>query len=361
MKIAIVHDQLISLGGAERVLREVADIYPKAPIFTLIYDAKKTEEMFKKREIQSSNLQKKRGLVLRKDYLLRPFYPFAIESLDLTEYDLILAFGNAFAKGVIRNPKARLIYYCHSPMGYLWHWYQEYKEEHKIKSLTFKLIMHFLRIWDQETALGPDLFLANSLNVQKRIKKYYQRDSLVLYPPVDLGGFKIEKNPLDYFLIVSRLSRYKKIDLAIKAFSKLKLPLLIVGEGEDYLRLKKMARPFSNIELPGRKPDDVVARYYANCRAFIFPGEEDFGIAPVEAMACGRPVIAFNAGGAKETVVEGVNGIFFDEPKPESLITAVEKFQKIEKEFNPFKIRESVQRFDRLNFRKKFQEIISNV
>lgn len=359
-KVALVHDLLTSLGGAERVLDLLCEMFPDAPIFTLLYDEKKTEGRYKNRKIITSFLQKYRFLVGKKDYLLRPFFPAAMETFDLSNFDLIIADGNAFSKGIIRRPESFFIYYCHSPMGYLWHWKDEYRKEHPKGGFFTSLIFHYLRMWDQLSAHRPDLILANSQNVEQRIKKYYQREAQVLYPPVETKKFQISPKKKNYFLLVSRLSAYKKIDLAIEAFAKLKLPLVIVGEGENFGRLKKLASPFPNIQLKGRVSDTELKELYAKARAFIFPTEEDFGLAVVEAMSSGTPVIAFAQGGSKETVVDGVNGLFFTEQTSVSLVEAVKRFLKIEKKFSPEKICQSVLKFDKAIFKKNFVKIYTS-
>ncbi|MBI2588472.1 glycosyltransferase [Candidatus Berkelbacteria bacterium] len=355
--MALVHDLLTSLGGAERVLDAFLEIFPQAVIFTLLYDEKKTGGRYKNRQIITSFLQKYRLITGKRDYLLRPFYPAAVEAFDFSDFDLIIADGNAFSKGIIRCPESKFIYYCHSPMGYLWHWKDEYQKEHPQGGRLTSLIFHYLRMWDQLSGQRPDLILANSENVKQRIKKYYQRKAKVLYPPVETEKFQISPKKAGYFLLVSRLSAYKKVNLTIKAFSQLKLPLLIVGTGQEAARLKKLARPYRNIEFKGYVLDSELKNIYSQARAFIFPAEEDFGLAVVEAMSSGTPVIALDKGGSKETVVDGVNGLLFTEQTAASLVSAVKRFLEIEKKFNPEKIRQTALRFDKNIFIKKFRAL----
>ncbi|MFA6423644.1 MAG: glycosyltransferase [Patescibacteria group bacterium] len=359
MKIALVHDFLNQLGGAERVLTVLHQMYPTAPVYTLLYDPEKTRGFFSSWDIRPSYLQKWPNFLKKRQKYLLPFYSTAIESFDLSEYDLVISSSNSFAKGVITGPDTLHVSYCHSPMRYAWDWHAEYLNENKLNWFSKKIvkkIIHQIRIWDKESAKRVDFWIANSNNVKQRIKKYYHQDSEVLFPPVNSSNFKIEENPSDYFLIVSRLSAYKKVELAVKTFNELGYHLVVVGTGEQYNMLKSIAKP--NVEIVGFKSDKVVQEYMSNCRAFVHPLEEDAGITPLEAMASGRPVIAYHKGGSLESVQEGINGVFFNEPTVDSLIEGIKKFEEAESRFDPQKIQESVSQFDNSKFKEKLEKII---
>lgn len=362
MRIALVHDYLNQYGGAERVLEAFCEIWPEAPIYTLIYDKKRTGYAFENRKIYTSFLQK---IPFVKSHH-RPFLflmPTAIEQFDLTKYDLVISDSASYAKGVITRPDALHICYCHTPTRYLWDDSHKYIKEFGYPNSIQKIIpffLNYLRLWDEAAASRVDKFIANSNFVASRIKKYYQREAEVIYPPVKADFFRPKQNSIgvdksnNYFLIVARLLPYKRIDIAIKAFNKLKLPLVIIGDGPEREKLQKIAK--KNIKFVGLVSDDVLKDYYANCRAFIFPQEEDFGITAVEAMAAGRSVIAYKGGGVKEIVKEGVSGIFFDKQTVGCLIRAIQKFQTIK--FNSEIIRQQALQFDKEIFKDKIKEFI---
>ncbi len=359
MKIAIIHDFLIEFGGAEKVLLDLLELYPQADLYTLFYDQKKLGEFFDKYQPKTSFLQRYPKL-LRGAYL-RPLSPMAIESFKLNDYDLIISNCNSFAKGVIVPPQTTHICYCHSPTRYLWDYSHRYAKEHRFKGLKAifaKPILSYLRIWDRQAARRVDHYIANSFNVWKRIKKFYSANAKIVYPGVDTDQFKINRKG-DYFLIVSRLSKYKKIDLAVKAFNQLNQRLLIVGAGPERERLESLAK--KNVEILGFKPDKVVRSYYSRARAFIFPQEEDFGLTPIEAMASGVPVIALRKGGALETVREGQTGVFFEKQRVRDLIKAVTEFKKVEKSFDREKIKEYSQRFSIQRFKENFQQTVGQL
>ncbi len=312
MKVALVHDYLNQMGGAERVVMALHEIYPDAPIYTSIYDPKLVDPAFRKMDIRTSFMQKF-PMVTKHHQPYLPFYPFAMESLDLRGYDLVLSSSSAFGKGVITRPETMHICYCHTPMRWCWN-YEEYVEREQLGKMARRILPFLitgLRSWDQTSSMRVDHFIANSPVIAERIQKYYRRDAVVIPPPVEASRFTFDPTiqPEDYFLIVSRLIPYKRIDLAIEACNRLRLPLVIIGSGRDLERLKKLAGP--TIRFMGRLSDQEVLSYYARCRAFLFPGEEDFGITPLEAQASGRPVIAYGVGGALASVVDGVTGVFF--------------------------------------------------
>lgn len=359
MRIALVHDYLVQYGGGERVLEALCELFPRAPIYTLVYDEKNILGAFKDRMIRTSFLQ--RIPLARSRHRLFPLLmPLAIEEFDLSKYDLVISTSNSYAKGI--NATSMHICYCHTPMRYAWDDCHKYLREFGYPSVLKKVVpfaMNYIRLWDRISAERVNYYIANSQCVADRIKKYYRKDSTIIYPPVDISHFQICGTIEDYFLIVSRLLPYKRFDIAIQAFKKLRMPLKIIGEGPDEKRLKKMARGAANIEFLGRLPDNKVEEHFSKCQAFIFPSEEDFGIVQVEAMASGRPVISYRAGGALEIVEEGKTGLFFDEQTSESLEQALANFKS--KNFDPRVIRESVKRFNKDIFKEKFKEYVEGI
>jgi glycosyltransferase involved in cell wall biosynthesis len=357
MKVALVHDYLNQYGGAERVLEAFCQIFPKAPIYTLLYDKEKTGLAFEGRRIKTSFLQK---VPLVKSHH-RPFLmlmPLAIEQFDLSQYDLVLSDSASYAKGVITSSKTLHICYCHTPIRYAWDDSHRYIEEFGYPGAVKKVIpffMNYIRLWDEQAAQRVDKFIANSYFVARRIKKYYHRDAEVIHPPVKTQLFYSTDNTDDYFLIVGRFLPYKRFDLAIKAFNRLGWPLKIIGDGPDRKRLEKMAK--KNIEFVGLVGDEKLKDYYAHCQAFIFPQEEDFGITAVEAMAAGRPVIAYQAGGALEIIRPGMTGLFFKEQTVDCLTETLKKFKPTD--FNPQLIRTRAEDFDEGRFRGKIEEFIN--
>lgn len=357
MKIAIVHDYLNQYGGAERVVEVLHETFPEVPIYTTIYLPKNMPDAFKNMDIRTSFMQNLPFLNKHfKKYLM--LYPKAIEKLDLSEYNVILSSNSAFAKGIKVNSNTLHICYCYTPMRFVWD-YERYVEREnfgRVIRIILPFFIKWLRKWDLKTNSSVNYFIAISKNVQRKIKECYNRKAELIYPPVDIGKFKISEKIEDYFLIVSRLNTYKRIDLVIETFNQLKLPLRIIGNGPYRKNLEKLAGP--NIEFLGKVNEEVLVEKYSHCQSLIFPGEEDFGIAPVECQASGRPVIAYAAGGALETVIEGVTGVFFREQTAEFLIEAIKKFDKLRNNFNPKKIRENALRFDKEIFKKKIKAFI---
>lgn len=343
MKVAIVHDFLNQMGGAEHVLKIFREIYPEAPIYTTIYVPSAVCPSFMTADIRTSFMQK---LPMIKKHARRylPLYQYAIELFDLSEFDVVLSSSSSFAKGVITPPHTCHICYCYTPMRFVWnyHTYIEQEPFSRLTKICLPYIIHRLRRWDEITANRVDYYIAISEEVRRRIRKYYRRDAVIIHPPVDTSKFEVSTQDDGYFLILSRLLPYKRIDIAIQAFNELKLPLKIVGSGRDMGRLQKMAGP--TIEFLGRLCDSDMHECLARCRALVFPGLEDFGLAPVEAMSCGKPVIAYAGGGALETVVEGETGLFFYEQTPEAVKNAVEQFDA--DRFDPYKIRQHAEQFD---------------
>jgi len=357
MKIALVHDWLPFMGGAERVLTNFLELYQDAPIYTTICNRSRLDSPLKEANIITTSLQKK-GKEIENHRRLFPFMPTAIESFDLNEFDIVLSDSSSIAKGVITSPDTMHICYCHSPMRYAWEFSHEYAGKMVGKGgLKAKLLSYFLtgmRLWDNASSDRVDYFIANSQNVSKRIWKHYRRESVVIHPPVRCNLFNISDIDEDYFLIVSRLQEYKRIDIAIEAFNELGLPLVIIGDGPDRKKLEVMAK--NNIKFLGRESDEVIKEYYAKCRAFIFPGEEDFGITPLEAMASGRPVIAYRKGGALETIIEDKTGVFFDNQTYEDLVDTIRRFENMT--FNKKEIRSHAETFDEYIFKEKIKIFI---
>lgn len=363
MKVALVHDWLTGMRGGERCLEVFCELFPDADLYTLLHIPGSVSSLIERMSIKTSFIQNlpfsKR---LYRSYL--PLFPLAVERFDLKGYDFILSCSHCAAKGIIPPPEALHVSYMLTPMRYAWDMYPDYFGQHKSKVIPF--FIHYLRMWDVTSSQRVDHFFCISKHVENRIRKYYRRDSEVIPPPVDMNRFRIQDDPEDFFLIVSSLVPYKRIDLAIKAFNRLRYPLRIIGSGPELKHLRSMAG--SNVAFLGWQPDDVVADSYSRCRALLFPGEDDFGIAPVEAMASGRPVIAYGRGGALETIVPfdphgneqdtTPTGLFFFEPCVESLIHAVDRLVQIEKEFDPVAIRKHTLQWDREIFKERMKKKI---
>ncbi|MFH0776433.1 MAG: glycosyltransferase [Patescibacteria group bacterium] len=359
-RIAIVHEYLTRMGGAEKVAKVLADLFPSARIFTLLYDAEKCGADFPAWRVETSRLQNLPRFLRQRPKFLLPFLPTAIEAFDFSAYDLVISSSSAFAQGLVSPLKTRHICYCHSPARFLWDYSNEYLKENQIgglKKIFLNTKLKDLRIWSRLSARRVDRFLANSQTVQKRIQKYFRADSEVVHPPVEVSKIRLGQNQENYFLIVSQLAGYKKIELAISVFNKLRRRLVIVGDGPRRDFLESIAGP--TIEFLGWKSDPEVAELLQNCRGFIFPGEDDFGIAPVEAMAAGKPVLAFGKGGATETVLHKKTGILFNSQTPESLENGLAEFFAQEKKFDAKKIRDHAKQFSRQVFEQKIRRIVA--
>lgn len=355
MKVAIVHEWLTVYGGSERVVEAIHELFPEAPIYTLVYDKDNMPERFKSYDIRTTFVQKL-PFAKKKYPNYLPLMPRAFEELDLTEYDLVLASSTACAKGVITRSDALQICYCHTPMRYAWEFYYEYtRDMNKLKRMIIAFFMHKIRMWDRLAADRVDYFIANSNYIKGRISKYYRRESEVIFPPVNTHLYHIEPKE-EVYLIVSRMVPYKRVDLAIKAFNRLGLPLVIIGAGSEEKKLKAMAK--ENIKFMGRLSDEEIVEYYAKSKAFIFPGEEDFGITPIEAQASGTPVIAYGKGGALDTVINEKSGLLFHEQTVEALVEAVKVFEEKGVEWTAEEIKAHSEGFSVQHFKKHFKEYV---
>ncbi len=374
LKVALVHDFLNQYGGAERVLEVLAEMFPEAPIYTLLYDQEKMGTKFKGRQIRTSYLQKFPGFLRRNPKWLLPFFPVAPETFDLRDFDLVISSSGAWVKGIVTRLDTLHVAYIHSPMRFVWDYNEKYlrDERHGLLSFFIRPFLSYLRLWDKLAADRPDYLIANSKYTASRIKKYYRRESVVIYPPVtklQITNYKLQinsklqnlnsKQDAKYFLIVSRLSPYKKIDKAILAFNKSSLPLVVVGVGKQEKYLKSIAK--DNVKFLGWVPDEKMAEIYENTRAFIFPGVDDFGIAPAEAQRHGVPVIAVRRGGVKEIVEEGRTGEFFDAATPEMIDEAVRRFMEKEDSYDKEYIKQNAEKFSKERFKKEMEEYIENI
>jgi glycosyltransferase involved in cell wall biosynthesis len=389
MKIALVYDRVNKIGGAERVLETLHEIWPQAPLYTAVYNPE-TAPWAKKFQVIPSFLNK--WPLAKKYHEAYPWLtPLAFESFDFSSFDVVISVTSADAKGIITKPSTFHLCYCLTPTRYLWSGYEEYFRNGCFRFLS-KPVVNYLRNWDKVAAQRPDEYVAISKNVQARIKKYYGRESVVIYPPVVLtevarrnfdsasdslakertllneghrrsqceasqnlsGSPRANVASRSYFLIVSRLVPYKRVDIVVKAFNQLGLPLKIIGTGSEMVSLKNLAK--FNIEFLGQLTDKDLLSYYQNCRALIFPQEEDFGLVPLEAQACGKPVIAFKGGGALETVIETKTGTFFYPQTPKALIKKLKEF-KIN-DYRPEDCRKNAEKFNKELFKKKFKQLV---
>lgn len=368
MRIAIVCDWLVTYAGAEKVLEQMLNVFPKADLFAVVdFIPKGQRDFIKNKEVTTTFIQNlPKAKEKYRNYL--PFMPIAIEQLDLSGYDVVISSSHCVAKGVLTGPDQIHISYVHSPIRYAWDLQHQYLREagltHGLKSKIARLILHYMRIWDTRTSNGVDYFIANSHFIARRIWKCYRREADVIYPPVDVGNFTFCDKKENFYLTASRMVPYKKMDLIVEAFSKMPdKKLVVIGQGPDFNKIKKLAGP--NVELMGYQPDSVLQDYMQRAKAFVFAAEEDFGITPVEAQACGTPVIAYGKGGSLETVrgygkIEKPTGIFFSDQKVQALVSAVVSFEKISKNISAKDCRENAERFAVPVFRAKIMKYIMN-
>ncbi len=370
MKVAVIQDWLVIYGGAERVLEHILDMYPQADLFSLIdFVPEEQRHFLRGRTPQTSFLQKLPGAKNHYRKML-PLMPLAIEQLDLSEYDLIISSSYCVAKGVLTGPNQVHVCYCHSPMRYAWDHYHEYLREMHLekglKSWFARWQLHKIRNWDVRSNNSVDHFVANSRFVAKRISKFYGRQSEIVNPPIDTRLFQLELEKEDYYITAGRFVPFKRLDLVAEAFRSMPdKKLIILGDGPEMSKIKSKAGP--NTSFPGFLPPEQVRAYLSKAKAFIFPSEEDFGIVPVEAQACGTPVIAFGKGGALETVIPPHNsnhqpatGLFFNEQSPQSICDAVSRFETLlaENTFDAKLIAQHAQDFSIDSFKQKFQQEI---
>jgi len=357
-RIALVHDYFVQMGGAERVAEAMHDSFPGAPIYTTVALPQSLPSRMRAADIRTSPMQHLPAMDRKfRHYFM--LYPFAVEHFDLSPYDLIFSSSSGYAKGVRRRRNAIHVCYCHTPMRWVWR-YDDYVAREKfgkgIRSLL-PLALWGLRKWDLRAAQQPNYYIANSRLVAERIRKIYKREAFVIPPPIEVNRFHMSNDIQDYYLVLSRLMPYKRIDLAIEACKRMNRRLIIIGDGPDRARLEKLGD--DRIEFLGRQSDQIVNYYAARCRALLFPGEEDFGMAPLEANAAGRPVIAFRAGGAEETVVDGKTGVFFDSPNALALGEAIEQFESMH--WSQILLRRHAEKFDRNVFAFRVLQFLGSV
>lgn len=361
MRVAIVSDWFTVYAGSERVVEQLLQVFPQAELYAVVdFLEGRHREFLRGKKVHTSFIQKLPGA--RKHYrTYLPLMPLAIEQFDLHGYDLIISSSHAVAKGVITGPDTLHVSYVHSPPRYAWDLQHQYLEEAALskglKSALARGLLHYLRLWDGLAGQRPDVLVANSHYIARRIQKAYRRKAEVIYPPVDTDAFALEQNKGGFYLTASRMVPYKRMDLIVEAFAQMPdRKLVVIGDGPEFPKVQAKAKGASNVQLMGYQPFEVLRDYMQKARAFVFAAEEDFGIAPVEAQACGTPVIALGRGGATETVLDGETGVFFEGQHPSSLIGAVERFERLS--FDPVHIRKNAERFSIARFRHEFRELV---
>ena len=359
MKVAIIHYWLVGMRGGEKVIEALCEMYPQADIFTHVYVPESVSDRIRGHKVIPTFINAlPRAAKMYKNYL--PLMPLALEQLDLRGYDLIISSESGPSKGIIPSSDALHVCYCHTPMRYIWNMYHDYRNSAgSLARLMMPPLTHYLRMWDVTSAARVDSFIANSATVARRIHRYYGANSAVIHPPVDTDAFSIAapSELADYYLMAGELVSYKRPDLAVRAFNEMKLKLVVIGGGEMLDEIRRLAGP--TVTVLGAQPFDVLKQHYARCRALIFPGEEDFGMVPVEAMASGRPVVAFGRGGATETVADGVTGVFFSEQTVEAISSAVRSLAGIE--IDSGKIAAHARQFGRDQFFQKMRTHIDQL
>lgn len=365
MKIAIVCDWLVTYAGAEKVLEQLLNCYPEADLFALVDFIEPDKRAFLQyKKVNTSFIQKMpKAKTKYRNYL--PFMPLAIEQLDVSDYDIVISSSHCVAKGIITGPNQVHVSYVHSPIRYAWDLQHQYLKEagltKGLKGWIAKAILHYMRLWDYRTSNGVDYFIANSNFIAKRIWKCYRREATVIYPPVDVDAFELHENKEDFYLTASRMVPYKKMDLIVEAFSKMPdKKLIVIGDGPDFNKIK--SKTAENITLMGYQPFEVLKEHMQKAKAFVFAAEEDFGITPVEAQACGTPVIAYGKGGTLETVLgldkEKPTGIFFEEQTINSICNAVNIFEANQEKFKPENCRRNAEKFSNKRFTEEIKEYI---
>lgn len=357
MRVAIVHYWLVGMRGGEKVVEALCRMFPQADLFTHVYDPDRVSPLIRARKVTTTFIAALPGAMRHyRRYL--PLMPMALEQLDLRGYDLILSSESGPAKGVIPPPGAAHLCYCHSPMRYLWNMFHDYRDgAGPVTRLLMPPLAHYLRNWDAISATRVDRYVANSRTVADRIGRYYHRDADVVFPPVEVDAFAVSKDVGDHYLLAGELVAYKRPDLAVRAFNAMGRKLVVVGGGEMLPAIRAMAGP--TVTVLGPQPFEELRRHYAQAKALIFPGEEDFGMVPVEAMASGRPVLAYRKGGATETVVEDVTGLFFDAQTIESLEAGVAAMER--RRFDPQRLVEHARRFSPDRFERRLGAIVAQM
>ena len=360
MRVAVVHYWLVGMRGGEKVLEAILDLFPEADIFTHVYVPDAVSPTIRKHKVTTSFIQKLPFAATAYPKYL-PLMPLALEQLDLRGYDLVISSESGPAKGVLTGTDTVHICYCHTPMRYLWDCYQHYLEKAgTVSRLALRLFSPYLRMWDALTAQRVDFFAANSHNAVRRIAKHYRRTAEIIYPPVDVRAFAPKKGdcpaPEGYYLYVGQLVAYKRADLAIQSCNHLARKLIIIGDGPEHKALKSIAGP--TVTFLGKQDEASLCRHMQRCNALLFPGEEDFGIIPIEALAAGRPVIAFGAGGALETIQHGETGLLFSEQTSSALCAAIEEFENGRHVFEPDRLTLEAERFSRNKFQDSFKRFL---
>lgn len=360
-RVAVIHDWLPLVGGAERVLEQILELYPNADIYTLFDSVSRDDAPFlKNRNIITSGLQKLPRIEKYYRNLL-PLLPYTIEQFDLRHYELIISSSSAVAKGVISSPDQLHVCYCHSPMRYAWdlqaHYLKHTGLSSGLRSTFIRYVLHKMRIWDVVSSNRVDAFIANSSYIAERINKTYRRESTVINPPVNIARFQIQTKKEDFYLAASRQVPYKRIDLIVEAFKQCPdKQLIVIGDGPEHKKIKALAG--ANVQILGFQSDAVLVDYMRRAKAFLFAAQEDFGILPVEAQACGTPVIAYGRGGARETVIDKRTGLLFDEQTVPSLLDAIERFERLKDQFNANEIRQHATSFSEEHFKQNFKVFI---
>lgn len=361
MKIAIVQEWLVTVGGSDKVVKAIADVFPEADIYTLVAKKQVCGELgIDWNKVHTSFIQKL-PLGVKRYRMYLPIFPFAIEQFDLRGYDVIISSSHAVAKGVLTKADQLHICYCHSPIRYVWDMYHEYLEEsglaRGVKSYLAKYILHRIRKWDLISSFRVDYFISNSDYVGRRIQETYRRDAVTIHPNIDISNFDLCVEKEDFYLTSSRLVGYKKIDLIVEAFSRMpNKKLVVIGGGPNLEKIRKIAR--HNVTVMGYQPFAVLKEKMQKAKAFVFAADEDFGMIPIEAQSCGTPVIAYGRGGSLETVKDGTTGLFFYEQTVDSIIDAVERFEKLETPFDPKIIRNHAETFSEERFKKEIKEFV---